>query len=198
MKYEHYGRRNHQKGNCYIINGKQEHPGDKLPPQSNIANTKHFDFMMTSYDKNLQNYTPDSVVFNLDSEVTDYMINRDDIFTSWFVLSTATAGCCCENGRIYDGDKAWSKPHYHHVGFYWNFERRVIYTRGYYQLTIHSLNSRGWYEGGVHLRRNTGVTDGRSGILPITCGSGVPGVGVIVGVQNKMGNIILTGKTYNG
>ncbi|KAJ3642669.1 hypothetical protein Zmor_025430 [Zophobas morio] len=89
----------------HMLTKQEQNPGDKQPPQSKFANIDHFAFMMTSCDENLQNDTPDSVVFILDSGATDHMVNRDDVFTSWSVLSPPLQVAVAKTGEFMTATK---------------------------------------------------------------------------------------------
>ncbi|KAJ3654046.1 hypothetical protein Zmor_013260 [Zophobas morio] len=88
-----------------MLTKQEQNPGDKQPPQSKLANTDHFAFMMTSCDENLQNDTPDSVVFILDLGAMDHMVNRDDVFTSWSVLSPPLQVAVAKTGEFMTATK---------------------------------------------------------------------------------------------
>ncbi|KAJ3661044.1 hypothetical protein Zmor_005465 [Zophobas morio] len=88
-----------------MLTKQEQNPIDKQPPQSKLANTDHFAFMMTSCDENLQNDTPDSVVFILDLGATDHMVNRDEVFTSWSVLSPPLQVAVAKTGEFMTATK---------------------------------------------------------------------------------------------
>ncbi|KAJ3641539.1 hypothetical protein Zmor_028042 [Zophobas morio] len=175
MKCEHCGRRNHQKGDCYyykqVLTKQEQNPGDKQPPQSKLANTDHFAFMMTGCDENLQNDTPTSVVFILDSGATDHMVNRDDVFTSWSVLSPPLQVAVAKTGEFMTATKRGLIQVTTTLGFTGTLQD-VLFTP---QATTNLLSIRRIQESGMKVVFDQGVQ-----------------------VQDKTGKTILKGKTYNG